>query len=101
MKEYKSAIRKYSRLNPEDPFGVFDWGAAQTLVEALKNMDEPTPEALMDSVRNLDVKIPMLLPGIEVKTSGTKDGYPIEATQIQRFEGENWELQGEVIQAPH
>jgi hypothetical protein len=30
-----------------------------------------------------------------------KDGYPIEATQIQRFEGENWKLEGDVIQAPH
>jgi branched-chain amino acid transport system substrate-binding protein len=101
MKEYKSSIRKYSRLNPEDPFGVYGWGAAQTLVEALKNMEEPTREALMDAVRNMELKVPMLLPGIEVKTSGMKDGYPIEATQIQRFEGENWKLEGDVIQAPH
>jgi branched-chain amino acid transport system substrate-binding protein len=54
----------------------------------------------MDSVRNLDLEVPILLPGIEVKTS-QNDGYPIEAMQIQRFEGENWQLQGEVIQAPH
>jgi branched-chain amino acid transport system substrate-binding protein len=101
MKEYKSAMRKYSRGNPEDPFCIFGWGAAQTLVEALKNMEEPTREALMDSVRNMDIRIPILLPGIRVKTSGMEDGYPIEATQIQRFEGENWKLVGEVIQAPH
>jgi hypothetical protein len=43
---------------------------------------------------------PLLLPGIQVKT-GSDDGYPIEAMQIQRFEGENWKLEGEVIQAPH
>jgi branched-chain amino acid transport system substrate-binding protein len=55
----------------------------------------------MESVRNMELKVPMLLPGIEVKTSGMKDGYPIEATQIQRFEGENWKLVGDVIQAPH
>jgi hypothetical protein len=36
-----------------------------------------------------------------VKTSGEQDGYPIEAMQIQRFEGENWKLLGDVIQAPH
>ena len=101
MKDYKSAIRKYSRLNPEDPFGVYGWGAAATLVEALKNMKEPTREALMDAVRNMELKVPILLPGIEVKTSGTKDAYPIEAMQIQRFEGENWKLEGDVIQAPH
>jgi branched-chain amino acid transport system substrate-binding protein len=71
------------------------------MVEALKGMKEPTREALMESVRNMDIEVPILLPGIEVKTSGDQDGYPIEAMQIQRFEGENWQLQGEVIQAPH
>jgi branched-chain amino acid transport system substrate-binding protein len=101
MKEYKSAVSKYARLNPEDPFGVFGWGAAQTLVEALKNMKEPTREALMEAVRNMDFRVPILLPGIQVKTSGNQDGYPIEAMQIQRFEGDNWKLQGKVIQAQH
>jgi branched-chain amino acid transport system substrate-binding protein len=52
-------------------------------------------------VRNLDLEVPILLPGIDVKTSGEQDGYPIEAMQIQRFEGENWKLLGDVIQAPH
>jgi branched-chain amino acid transport system substrate-binding protein len=101
MQEYKSAMKKYSRANPEDPFCIFGWGAAQTLVEALNGMEEPTREALMESVRNMDIRVPILLPGIRVKTSGTEDGYPIEATQIQRFEGENWKLVGDVIQAPH
>jgi branched-chain amino acid transport system substrate-binding protein len=102
MKEFKSALQKYEpRANPEDPNCVFGWAAAQTMVEALKGMKEPTREALMDSVRNMDVEIPILLPDIAVKTSGTGDGYPIEAMQIQRFEGENWKLQDEVIQAPH
>jgi branched-chain amino acid transport system substrate-binding protein len=102
MKEFKEALAKYEpRANPEDPFCVFGWAAASTMVEALKGMEEPTREAFMDSVRNLDLEIPILLPGIEVKTSGEQDGYPIEAMQIQRFEGENWVLQDEVIQAPH
>ena len=101
MREYKSAMKKYSRADPEDPFCIFGWGAAQTLVEALNGMEEPTRDALMDSVRNMDIRVPILLPGIRVKTHGTEDGYPIEATQIQRFEGENWKLVGDVIQAPH
>ena len=101
MKEFKDALAEHEpRANPEDPNCVFGWAAAQTMVEALKGMEEPTRQALMDSVRSLDVKVPILLPGIEVKT-GEDDGYPIEAMQIQRFEGENWVLQDEVIQAPH
>jgi branched-chain amino acid transport system substrate-binding protein len=71
------------------------------MVRALEGMEEPTREALMDSVRNMDEEIPILLPGIEVKMDGSNDTYPIEAMQIMRFEGENWKLQGDVIQAPH
>ena len=96
-----AAMKKYApRANPDDPFHIFGWGAASTMVEALEGMKEPTRKALMDSVRNLDMEVPILLPGIEVKT-GPDDGYPIEAMQIMRFEGENWKLQGDVIQAPH
>jgi len=63
-------------------------------------MKQPTRAALMDSLRNLDLELPMLLPGIKVQTSGTTDGYPIEAMQIAKFEGENYQLEGSVIQAP-
>jgi branched-chain amino acid transport system substrate-binding protein len=102
MKEFKSGLEKYEpKANPEDPNCVYGWAAAQTMVEALKGMEDPTRQALMDSVRSMDVEIPILLPGIEVKMSGSEDAYPIEAMQIQRFEGENWKLLGEVIQAPH
>jgi branched-chain amino acid transport system substrate-binding protein len=102
LEEYKAALAKYQpRANPEDPNCVFGWGAAATMVEALKGMKEPTRAALMDSVRNMDANIPILLPGIDVKTAGEQDGYPIEAMQIMRFEGENWKLLGDVIQAPH
>jgi branched-chain amino acid transport system substrate-binding protein len=71
------------------------------MVEALKGMKEPTRDALMDSVRNMETEIPTLLPGIKVTMSGSEDAYPIEAMQIQRFEGENWKLLGDVIQAEH
>jgi branched-chain amino acid transport system substrate-binding protein len=99
MKEYKAGLKKYSpRSNANDPFNVYGWGVAATMVEALKNMDEPTREALMDSVRNLDTEIPILLPGIKVQTSDT-DGYPIEAMQIMRFNGDRWDLIGDVVQS--
>jgi branched-chain amino acid transport system substrate-binding protein len=101
MVEYKEQLAKYSsRANPNDPFHVYGWAAASTMVEALKGMEEPTREALMDSVRSLDVEIPILLPGIKVQT-GEGDGYPIEAMQIMRFNGERWVLMGDVVQAEH
>jgi branched-chain amino acid transport system substrate-binding protein len=102
MTEYKEALGKYEpRADPDDPFHVYGWAVANTMVEAIAGMEEPTRESLMDSIRNLDTEIPILLPGIKVQTKGTEDGYPIEAMQIMRFEDENWKLQGEVIQAPH
>jgi len=102
MKEFKDGLKKFeSRANPEDPNCVYGWSAAATMVEALKGMKKPTRDALMDSVRNMDTEIPTLLPGIKVTMSGSEDAYPIEAMQIQRFEGENWKPVGEVIQAEH
>jgi branched-chain amino acid transport system substrate-binding protein len=98
MKEYKEGLKAYSsRSNPNDPFHVYGWGAAQTMVEALKNMKEPTREALMDSVRNLDQEVPILLPGIKVQTA-PDDGYALEAMQVERFDGKNWKLVGDVVQ---
>jgi branched-chain amino acid transport system substrate-binding protein len=101
MREYKASLKRFSpRSNPNDPFHVYGWGAAQSMVTALKNMKQPTREAFMDAARHLDETPPILLPGIEVKT-GDGDGYPIEAMQIQRFNGQRWELQGEVVSAEH
>jgi branched-chain amino acid transport system substrate-binding protein len=51
-------------------------------------------------VRSLDQEVPILLPGIKVKT-GPDDGYAIEAMQIMRFDGNRWRLVGDVVQKPH
>ena len=100
MKEYKAQLKKSDpKANPNEPFNVYGWAAAATMTEALKGMKEPTRDALMKSVRNMDTKIPILLPGVDVKTSGETDGYPLEAMQIQQFDGKNWQLQGEVQEA--
>jgi len=99
MKEYKTGMQRFEpKADPLEAFCAYGWAAASTMIEALKAMKEPTREALMDAVRNMDVEIPMLLPGVKVTTSAD-DGYPIQATQMMKFNGENWELQGEVIEA--
>ena len=101
MKEYKDEheeVRARS-ANPNESFNAYGWAAAATMVEALKGMKEPTRDALMESIRSMDTEIPLLLPGINVKMDGESDGYPIEAMQIMEFDGENWKLQGDVIEA--
>ena len=99
MKEYKAGMAEHEpKADPLEAFCAYGWAAASTMIEALKAMKEPTRDALMDSVRNMDAEIPMLLPGVRVTTT-PDDGYPIQATQIMKFNGENWELQGDVIEA--
>jgi branched-chain amino acid transport system substrate-binding protein len=99
MKEYRSALKKHSpKSNPDDPFNMYGWTVAQTMAKALEQMKEPTRESLMEAVRNLDVEIGTMLPGNKIQTSAD-DGYPIEAMQIMEFDGSNWKLQGNLIEA--
>ena len=101
MTAYKTNLARYEQgANPNDPFNAYGWAVANTMVEALKKMQQPTRAALMDAVRHLNLEIPMLLPDIKVQTNGTSDGYPIEAMQVSQFKGQTFQLQGSVIQAP-
>jgi branched-chain amino acid transport system substrate-binding protein len=99
MVAYKTNLAKYQPgADPNDPFNAYGWAAANTMVAALRQMRQPTRAALMEAARHLDLEIPLLLPGIRVKTNGTSDGFPIEAMQITRFQGETFHLVGNVIQ---
>ena len=101
MKGYKADIAKYAPdADPLDTYSVYGWIVGEVLVETVKKMSAPTRQALLDASHQLDLTPPLLLPGIKVQTGGTGDPYPIEAMQISRFEGEDWKLTGEVIEAP-
>ena len=64
MKEYKDNMKKFApRADPNESFCAYGWAAAATMVEALKNMKEPTRDSLMESIRSIDTEIPLLLPG--------------------------------------
>jgi branched-chain amino acid transport system substrate-binding protein len=71
---------------------------AKTLEQVLKQCgDDLTRENVMKQAANLkDVQLPMALPGIKLNTSAT-DFFPFEQMQMQRFNGERWELFGPVI----
>jgi len=98
MQEYKAGLRQYApNADVNEPFNVYGWAVANTMAEALKQMKQPTRAALMDTVRNMNMQIPLLLPGISVETSPT-DGYPIQDMQIMKFDGNLWQLLGNVIQ---
>jgi len=79
-------------------FTVYGYTVAQTLHQTLKQAgDDLTRANVMKQAASLKgLKLPMLLPGIEINTSPT-DFYPIEQMQMQKFTGERWELFGPVI----
>ncbi len=99
---YKDWLSWMKQYNPDadiaDRFNVYGYSAAQTLVQVLKQCrDELTRENVMKQAANLkDLQLPMMLPGILVKTSPT-NFHPIRQMQLQRFDGERWVLFGSII----
>ena len=87
----------YPAGDPTETLNVLGYSAAQTLVQALKQAgDNLTRENLMKQALNLNMTLPMLYPGIDVKTSPT-DAYPIEKLQLIQFNGTRYEPVGGVF----
>jgi branched-chain amino acid transport system substrate-binding protein len=79
-----------------DNFNVYGYTVAQLMVQVLKQAgDDLTRANVMKQAANLDLVLPMLLPGVNVKTSAD-DFYPIEREQLMKFTGKTWELFGKV-----
>ena len=82
--------------NMADAFNVYGYNVAQGLVQVLKQAgDNLTRENIMKQAASLDMTLPMLLPGVNVKTSAD-DFYPIEREQLAKFDGKTWVLFGKV-----
>ncbi len=79
-------------------FTVYGYLVAQTLVATLKQCgDDLTRENVMKQAANLkDLQLDMLLPGIAINTS-PDDFAPIKQMQMEKFNGERWELFGPVL----
>ena len=100
MKTFLDDLKKYAPdADPLDTYTVYGWLVGETIVETLKKMTEPTRAALLTAAGNLDFSPALMLPGITVRTSGTSDPFPIEAMQISRFSGDDYQLVGSVIEA--
>ena len=74
-------------------FNVIGYAHAYNMVELLKACgDDLTRENVMKQAANMDLAVPMLLPGIRIKTSPT-DFAPVEDELIGQFNGTSWDLQ--------
>ena len=99
--EWLAWMKKYNTSgNVADGYTVYGYAAAQTMVAVLKQCgNNLTRENLMKEAASIhDLKLPMLLPGITVST-GADNFAPIKQMQLERFDGNTWQLFGEVISA--
>jgi branched-chain amino acid transport system substrate-binding protein len=98
-KEWLAWMKKYNASgNVADFFTVYGYSAAQTMVAVLKQCgNNLTRESLMKQAANIhDLRLPMLLPGITISTSSDNFA-PIRQMQLEKFDGNTWQLFGEVI----
>ncbi len=98
FKEWLGWMKKYYPSGDvTDEFNVLGYSNAQTLVQLLKQCgNDLSRENIMKQAQNLDMQLPMVLPGIRLKTS-VNDYAPMKDLQMARFNGEGWDLVGPVI----
>jgi branched-chain amino acid transport system substrate-binding protein len=99
MKKFVDFMAQYyPDGNKFDAATIFGYGAAQTLVQVLKQCgDDLTRDNIMKQAASLkDFQPDTLLPGIKINTSET-DYAPIKELQMMRFKGEKWDLFGDVM----
>ena len=98
FKEWLGFMQKYlPGSDTKDLNYVFGYTMAQGVVQVLKQAgDNLTRENVMRQAANIEMNLPMLLPGVNVKT-GPDDFYPIERGQLARWDGKTWVLQGKVF----
>ena len=96
--EWKGWLAKYyPGADVTDVNNAYGYTCAQTLVQVLKQCgDDLSRENLMRQATNLDMALPMLQPGIRVKT-GPEDYYPLKQMRLVKFDGRAWVPFGEAI----
>ncbi|CAN7772370.1 ABC transporter substrate-binding protein [Variovorax sp. LjRoot84] len=95
--DYKAWIRKYNpAANPDESYNVTGYYIAQVLEHTLRRAgDNLTRENVLKQAANLDLTLPMLYPGVRIRT--TPDDYvAIKQMQLIRFNGEGFEPIGPI-----
>jgi branched-chain amino acid transport system substrate-binding protein len=78
---------------------AYSYSLAQTMVQVLKQCGNDLSRAnIMRQAANLNLALPLLLPGIKITTTPT-DYYPMKQLQLARFNGATWVLFGDVLGA--
>ena len=88
----------YPEGDKTNSYSVSGYFAAQVMVQVLKQCgNDLSRENIMKQAANLKKFSPdMLLPGIAINT-GPDDFLPIEQMQMMQFDGNTWQVMGDVI----
>src|ERR1700758_5373242 len=100
MKKYLAFMEKYYPDGDKGSlFNTYGYSTAQLLVQVLKQCgDDLTRENVMKQAASLkDVVLDLSLPGIRINTSPT-DYRVNKQLQMERFNGERWELFGPILE---
>ncbi len=86
------------RFNPgaaKDYNAVYGTCIAQTTVQVLRQCgSDLTRDNIMRQTRRLELDLPMLLPGVRIKTSEAEP-HPVRSLRMQQFSGASWKLLSE------
>src|SRR5580693_562675 len=98
MKAWNVWMDKYNpRINKSDYYAPYGYNIGFAVVALLKQCgDNLTRENVMAQASHLDMELPLLLPGIRLKTSPT-DLRPIKQMRLVRFDGTRYVLFSDVI----
>jgi len=88
--------RWHPRGDLADNLNIYAYNLGQLLVKVLEQAgDDLTRENVMRQATNLNLTLPMLLPGIDVRTA-PDDWFPFERARLARWDGRTWVLFGKV-----
>lgn len=86
----------YPNADRNDITVLIGYTQTQAMVQVLRQAgDNLTRSNVMQQAANLDLQLPMLVPGVRVKTSKS-DFFPIEQTQFIKYDGQAWVPFGEL-----
>ena len=97
--QWREFMKKYyPDGNQADVFNVYGYSVGATIAQVLKQCgDNLTRENIMKQAASMKgFRVETLLPGIAI-TTGSDDFAPLQALQLERFDGKQWVLFGEVL----
>jgi branched-chain amino acid transport system substrate-binding protein len=98
MQAWNVWMDKYNpRISKSDYYGPYGYNIGHAVVQLLKQCgDNLTRENIMKQASHLNMELPLLLPGIRLKTTPT-DLRPIQQMRLVRFDGSRYVLFSDVL----